>query len=125
MSSPSSVIEADVRILRQGQLDAGIAHDFGAQLLADITHLPTGATSNRMDTVVVPPGGRSAAHPARSAPTLLHVVAGTARVSWGRESQHTLVATTGDTALVPAGTSFQAVNASTAEALRFILVSGS
>ena len=124
MSSPSNVLEMDVRILRQGQLDASFVRNFGAQQLADITHLPAGATSDRIANVTVPPGGQSAAYPASSAETLLHVVTGQVRLLWGSESEHTTIASPGDTALVPAATAFQVFNASPVEVLQFILVRG-
>jgi uncharacterized RmlC-like cupin family protein len=124
MSSPSNVPEADVRILRQGQLDASLACGFGAQLLAEITHLPTGTTSGRAETVTVPPGGTVAECPAGTDATLIHVVAGQLRGLWGSGPEHTTTADPGDTLLLPAGIAFQAINDSPVEALQFILVRG-
>jgi len=124
MSSPSSVLEAGVRILRHGQLDAAFAQEFLSQSLAEVTHLPTGAPSGRIETVTVPPGGDIGEHPEGSDSTLLHVVAGQVKVLWGRESEHAATAGSGDTVLVPAGIAFQTRNDSPVELLQFILVRG-
>lgn len=125
MSSPSNVLEAGVRVLRHGQSDTAFAQEFGAQSLAEITHLPTGIASGRIDDVTVPPGGDAAKHIDRSNAVLLHVVAGRVNVLWGNQFEHAEQAGSGDTVLVKAGIAFQARNESPVDALQFILVRGS
>jgi uncharacterized RmlC-like cupin family protein len=124
MSSQPNVPEAGVRILRQGQLDAAFVQGFLPQALAEITHLPTGATSTGIDAVTVPPGGAITRHPEGSNSTLVHVVAGHIKVSWGTEFEHTARAGSGDALLIPAGIAFQALNDSPVDALQLILVRG-
>lgn len=124
MSSPSNVPPADVLFFRQGQLDTSLAQSFGARRLAEITHLPTGTTSDGAETVAVPPGGNVDLCFAGSDATLVYLIAGRARVSWGSGLEHTATADPGDTLLVPAGIAFQALNDSPVDVLQFILVRG-
>jgi uncharacterized RmlC-like cupin family protein len=124
MISQPNVLAAGVRILRHGQFDAAVVQGFLPQALAEITHLPTGATSSELDTLTIPPGGAVTRHPEGSASTLVHVVAGQIKLSWGTEFEHTARAGSGDALLIPAGIAFQALNDSPVDALQLILVRG-
>ncbi len=124
MSGHSGSLAADVRLLRQDQFDDILAGGLVLQRLAEITHLPTGIASSQIETVDVPAGGSMAPPGAADDGTLLHVIAGHARVKWGPALAGETPAGPGDTVLVPAGTLFRADNASPAAALRLIVVRG-
>ena len=113
-----------LRIIRQEDLDTGFSHGLGVQRMAEITHLPTGSAGSSMETVTIPPGGPAAAYRSGPDDAVLHVVAGNAILSSGSALEEAIAAGPGDTVLVPAGTTFQALNDSPVEALQFILVRG-
>jgi len=113
-----------LRIIRQVDLDAGSSHALGIQRIAEITHLPTGSAGSSMQTVTILPGGPEAAYQASPEDAVLHVVAGNGILSSGSALEEAIAAGPGDTVLVPAGTTFQALNDSPVEALQFILVRG-
>lgn len=124
MSAQPGTLAAEVRLLRQDQLDENLAGGLGLQRVAEMTHLPTGIASTQIETVNVPAGGSTGPRLSPDDDTLLHVVAGQVRVRWGATLAGETPAGPGDTVLVPAGASFRADNASPSATLQLILVRG-
>ncbi len=124
MSAQPCTPAAEVRLLRQDQLDENLTGGLGLQRVAEITHLPTGIGSMQIETVDVPAGGSTGPRLAPDDDTLLHVVAGQVRVRWGATLARETAAGPGDTVLVPAGAAFRADNASPLATLQLILVRG-
>lgn len=124
MNGNPGMTAAEVRLLRQDQVDAGLAAELGFQRLAEITHLPTGIASDQVEALDLPAGGRSAPRAAVGSGTLLHVVAGHVRVRWGDALDRETPAGPGDTVLVPGGTRFLAENASGSATVQLIVVRG-
>ena len=115
---------AEVRLLRQDQLDDNLAGGLGLQRVAEMTHLPTGIASTQIESVSVAAGSSTGPHLEPDDDTLLHVVEGQVRVRWGSALARETLAGAGDTVLVPAGASFRADNASPSATLQLILVRG-
>jgi uncharacterized RmlC-like cupin family protein len=124
MNGQPGMLAAEVRLLRQDQLDESLSGGLGLQRVAEMTHLPTGIASTQIESIEVPAGGSAGLRRKPDDDTLLHVVAGQARIRWGANLARETPAGPGDTVLVPAGTSFRADNASPSATLQFILVRG-
>lgn len=124
MNGQPGMLATEVRLLRQDQLDESLGGALGLQRVAEMTHLPTGIASAQIESVTVPAGGSAGVRLEPGDDTLLHVVAGKARVRWGVAMCRETPAGPGDTLLVPAGASFRADNASPSVTLQFILVRG-
>lgn len=124
MSPPDGNGAADVRLIRPGQVEGGLADTLGAQRLAEVTHLPTGIASDHIEAVQVPAGGSMALPDQQPGLTLLHVIDGTISVRWGDPLDGDLQAGSGDTVLVPAGTACRADNQSPSAVVQLILVRG-
>lgn len=122
MSSRLQHRASGVRRLAPDDTDATLAGLAGAARLAELTHLPGGVPSGQFETVELGAGDTSPSRTSGAGETLLHVVAGRARVEWGPELGSSVLANAGDTLVVSAGEAFRTANPSGSEPLQLLLI---
>lgn len=124
MATASITLDEGVTLLGETGLQDDLALTFAASLLAEITHLPTGAGGGLSELVNLPPGGEADGEGMTPQTTLVRILSGQVRLAWGQQLQHSTTANPGDSVLLPAGVAFRARNESTDGEASFILVRG-
>ncbi|MEO8223165.1 MAG: hypothetical protein ABI661_00015 [Gammaproteobacteria bacterium] len=124
MVTASVSLQDGVRIVRDAADPAELTLPFAASLLAEITHLPTGTGGGLSELVTLAPGGTKPGDGVNGSATLIRVLSGQIRLSWGGDPGDSTATNPGDTALLPAGSAYTARNESTSEGASFILVRG-
>jgi uncharacterized RmlC-like cupin family protein len=80
-----------------------------------ISAVTAGATGLCMHLVVIPPGGKAAAHFHNGYETALYVIKGRAETRYGERLEHSIVTQAGDFLFIPANLPHQPVNLSDSE----------
>ena len=108
-----------VRVLQPDEVATVLAPAFGATLLSELTHLPTGIASSREAPVELAPGARSGPHHHGPVESLMLVLSGRVVVRWGKRLEHSTVAGPGEFVLVAPWTPHEECNDKAAGALRY------
>lgn len=80
-----------------------------------ISAMTAGATGICMHLVVIPPGGKAAAHFHNGYETALYVIKGRAETRYGDRLEHSIITQAGDFLFIPANLPHQPVNLSDSE----------
>jgi uncharacterized RmlC-like cupin family protein len=115
---------SEVRIIRQGERDAGTAQTPGMKRFAGVAPSTCESTCVWMGEVILDAGFRSGAHHHGEVESAIYVASGTLRFRWGAQLEHAGDAAAGDFIFVPAGVVHQEINASGADAVVTIVARG-
>ncbi|CAB4951874.1 unannotated protein [freshwater metagenome] len=111
-----------VKVVRADELDSNTPQSPGMNRAAAITSARTGAQHLWAGTVVVLPGAQTGAHHHGPVESVLYVVSGLARMSWGDRLEFMAEAGPGDFILVPPFVPHKEINALPHEPLSCVLV---
>ncbi|MCL4790478.1 MAG: cupin domain-containing protein [Gammaproteobacteria bacterium] len=99
-----------VRVVRQDEIARGGAGELVAQLVAALTHAPTGVETLAARSIELAPGACLPVCQRRTDDSLVCVISGEAAIHWGEALEHTVTAGPGDLLIIPAGVTHQAHN---------------
>jgi uncharacterized RmlC-like cupin family protein len=111
-----------VKIVRAGEFDSNTPQTAGMTRAAAITNARTGAARLWAGTVVVQPDAKTGPHHHGELVTVLYVVRGRARMSWGDRLEFTGEAGPGDFIFVPPWVPHQEINAKDDEPCECVVV---
>ena len=111
-----------IRIVRAGELDTNTPQTPGMIRAAAITHATTGANKLWAGTVTVQPAARTGAHHHGELETVLYIIRGRARFSWGDRLEYVEEAGPGDFIYVPPFVPHQEMNARPDEPVEAVVV---
>lgn len=81
-----------------------------------------GAKGLSMNLVVIPPGGKAAAHRHKGFESAVYVIQGRVETRWGEHLEHSVITEAGDFLFIPPDMPHQPINLSATETARAIVV---
>src|SRR4030081_3902269 len=111
-----------VRVIPAGSLDTNTAQTPGMDRAAAINLARVGAQKIWAGTVKIHANAKTGAHHHGQLESVIYVLKGRARMRWGDHLEYVAEAGPGDFIFVPPYVPHQEINASTDEALRYVLV---
>lgn len=99
-----------VRVVRQDEIAQGGAGELVAQLVAALTHAPTGVETLAARSIELAPGACLPVCQHRTDDSLVCVTNGEAELHWGKDLERAVTAGPGDLLIIPAGVIHQARN---------------
>jgi uncharacterized RmlC-like cupin family protein len=99
--------EHGLRVVRHDEISQGGAQELVAQLVAALTHAPTGIGTMTAQTLDLAPGECWQADQHRSAECVISVISGEAVLHWGERLEFSTTAGPGDLLIVSAGVACQ------------------
>ena len=114
--------EFGVRIVRQGEFDAGTPQTPGMYREAAVSRASAGAERLWAGTVIIQPGAQTGPHHHGELESVIYVLGGRARMRWGDRLEFTSEAGPGDFIYVPPHVPHQEINASEDEPLSCVVV---
>ncbi len=99
--------EHGLRVVRHDEIDQGGAQELVAQLIAALTHAPTGIATMAAQTLDLAPGERWQADQQRSVESVISVISGEVVIHCGDGLEFSTTAGPGDLLIVSAGVTYQ------------------
>lgn len=99
--------EHGLRVVRHDEISQGGAHELVAQLIAALTHAPTGSDTLTARSLDLAPGASYQPDNQQAVECVISMISGEALINWGDRLEFSATAGAGDLLIVPAHVPYQ------------------